>query len=175
MAVSEHWLDRLMTTKSRREAMKIALAGAASLTFPFGSLRCTSRQPADGSNACQTGCNYYYGHTAYQADLETCSTYAYNAAGYTASLLAWAYPVPLAAHLAPVAADKALAACQDLALLNAKAHLYDCLTDGCPGFNPKAPDGPCSSCQFNCCTCPKVAQGYICCICSCDDPDHSCC
>jgi hypothetical protein len=182
MASTQDWLDRLMTVRSRREALKMALAGAAALTLPLARSRL---QPADNASACEQGCRYYWGLTAYQAALSSCDNYGATvaAANFSMRFLLTAQVTALGAFFtyvpnevtAVLQGHSAQSACYDQAVFNAKAHAWDCLQPGCPGFNPKAPDGPCAPCHANCCTCSQVAEGYICCIYSCDDPDHSCC
>ena len=55
--------------------------------------------------------------------------------------------------------------------------LKDCFQPYCPGFDPKAPGGPCDGCDppLYCNPCELVDSGYICCIYEPSDCHGDCC
>jgi hypothetical protein len=176
------WLDRALTTTSRREAVKIIAAAALAFAWP----RTRQALPeATTANNCQRGCEFYFGATKISSDFAHCQNLWANALSSAHSVYLVTASLPLfgsllaSANLRRTSREQLaiLNACNDTAVLNAKAHLWDCQKPGCPGFDPRAkgPDGPCASCTQNCCACNKIPIGFICCFYDCDDPDHSCC
>ena len=159
----EHWFDRVAGAPTRRQALKIALGAAAALVFPLAK---SERADAESGGGCSKGC-------LWTSDQKVKSAYAKCRYTTVASFLAeGAWPL-----VGPYVAKNFLtgALCFDSAVLHWKASNFDCLQPGCPGFDPKAPGGPCDSCKANCCVCSQLDEGYICCFYACDDPDHSCC
>ncbi len=159
----EHWFDRVAAAPTRRQALKIALGAAAALVFPLGQ---SEPADADSGGNCSKGC-------LWTSDQKVKSAYAKCRYTTVASFLAeGAWPL-----VGPYVAKNFLTGvlCFDSAVLHWKASSFDCLQPGCPGFDPKAPGGPCDSCKANCCVCSQLDEGYICCFYACDDPDHSCC
>ena len=150
----------LTRPRTRRQIMRAALAGAA-LTLPLA--RGVTPARAAGPHDCQKGCRYTAGRR-FNSQWSTCS-----AQGISSVVLLPFTPVS--------SALKSLGAglCADRTMLRLKASLYDCSRPGCPGFDPKGPDGPCDGCRDKCCTCQASPNGYICCIFDCGDPDHQCC
>jgi hypothetical protein len=159
----EHWLDKMAAAPTRRQALKIALGTAAALVFPVAQSK-----PADAESggSCSKGCLW----TSYQKLLRAFTVCRVTTVGSFFWLAAWP-------AVGPFVTKEFLSGelCFDSAVLGWKASNYDCLQPGCPGFNPKAPGGPCDSCKANCCICSQLEEGYICCFYGCDDPDHSCC
>jgi hypothetical protein len=170
MIAESHWLDRLAVRSTRREALRTVAAGAAAVALP--ALRPSTAQ-AEGPTDCRKGC-LWTNRQRYRPRVEKCLTIRRAAAAKIAG--AGAYPA-LAVVLIPAAWIDALAysTCLDRAVLESKAGAYDCLQPNCPGFDPKAPGGPCDTCRDNCCTCQASDTGYICCVFSCGDPVHNCC
>lgn len=178
MSESSHWFDRLMTPRTRRQALTELLGAAAVVTLPTALLaRSPARsEPEDGSNLCQRGCLYYYGSTNYDNEYDSCVNHDSAKAGvqfalrlYTlagASALAALLTTPHAVAIDALTNTTA-ASCRDQALLNAKAKSFDCLQPNCSGFNPKGEGGPCATCKASCCADPGVVNGYSCCnLCS---------
>lgn len=163
MPPTDHWLDRLSTSLTRRQALKAALAGA-SLTLPLGFVR-TAR--AAGPNDCRTGCLYTSGRTFEQAK-NRCRLNGW--AGAATFINPLFYVTALGSLVAEVA-------CLDVALLADKARAWDCYEPGCSGFDPKGKNGPCEHIPAGskCCVCPNVATGYVPCYSPCDDPNQKCC
>jgi hypothetical protein len=172
MAPTSQWLDRLMAVRSRRDFLGLATLGLAAVTLPVGRSRLL---PADSGDPCEVGCLYYYGKAVYYADLAACGQSWRSSASY--AFFASLVPLPGTAALVDKVRRGNYLSCRDQAVLSSKAHSYDCTKAGCPGFDPKAkgPDGPCASCSQNCCPCPQVQIGFICCFYDCNDPNHSCC
>ena len=170
---AEHWLDRLASRHTRRQALKAAVAGSAALTLPL--VRPAAARAGD-PHACQQGCNWT-AHQRYKGRLDACTNQALGS--YLISLGAGAtYGVGIALLAIPNGLFSAIGRqdkCGDQALLEAKATMYDCTQPDCPGFDPSATGGPCDTCTANCCPCSIVQSGYICCIYLCDDPNHKCC
>ena len=71
--------------------------------------------------------------------------------------------------------------CPNKALLAAKARAFECITPGCPGFDPHGPYGPCVRCDranggtgFACCPSTRNLTGYVCCVCCDTDSGDGC-
>jgi hypothetical protein len=166
----EHWLDLLAVPRTRRHVLKAALAGAA-LTLPFA--RPMTARAADDPHACQKGCAYT-SHRQFEQGLNTCEKNAQLSAlvlgGYGAAL---GFGITSPAIL--IASTRWLA-CQDLALLQQKATMFDCLQPNCPGFDPKGPIGPCAGAPANvhCCPDQSVANGYSLCAQCCSKTGSGC-
>lgn len=158
--MSSRWTDGLARPHTRRQGLRALLAGAA-LTVPLARGAAPAR--AAGPNDCRKGCSF----TAEQAFTER-----YNTCVNTFVLADLAFLVnPF------LGADKTIQAlqCRDSAIVRHKAQLFDCRQPNCPGFDPKAPGGPCDGCRDNCCTCQASPTGYICCVFACSDTEHNCC
>lgn len=175
---NETWFDRLTTTVTRRSALKAGLAAAAAFTLPLAR---PSSAPADSIQVdpCFAGCSSF-GHHQFAAAQRTCMSNFSNAGTFlgvgfstlTGMLFLQAAPGALAHQLLAVRNEQA---CYDNALVASKVAQYDCIKPACSGFDPKQPGGPCDTCTNNCCVCPDIPNGYICCFYACDDPDHNCC
>ena len=167
-----HWLDRLAVRATRRDAFKVAAAGAAIVSLP----RFLRPAPAAAADGCRQGCRY----TAiknYNAQMSACDDVApfFEARGF--AIVNWP---PLAFVIAPefIADWVQINRCHDRAVSVHKAAVQDCFTPGCGSFNPYAAGGPCVSCSqggVNCCECPTIREGYMCCVFACEDKSHSCC
>jgi hypothetical protein len=170
----EHWLDRLAVRQSRRQLLRSALAGAV-LTVPFASS--ASAAGVADPHACRKGCFY----TSFQkagVAFQRCGDIAgqqFSAYGFTVALAF----IPSVAGLTLGAGGTLL--CRQVAEMQQKAMQYACLQPDCPGFDPKAPGGPCEICQSSggiCCPDQNVVSGYSCCTaapggCCKDDGCHS--
>lgn len=150
----------LAQPRTRRQVVRAALAGAA-LTLPLA--RGVTPARAAGQSDCRKGCLYTAGRR-FDSQWDSCH------AQLIGSTFLFFY-APIAGAIESLQASL----CADRAVLRFKASAYDCSRPGCPGFDPKGPDGPCDGCRDNCCTCQASPNGYICCIFDCDDPDHQCC
>lgn len=150
------------------------LAAVAAFSLP---LRAELARPSADRSSCQKGCLYYYNWTAFQADLDACTNAALvpGLARIVGGVAVGALISPLAVYftLAPkavadyFAGSRIAASCHDQAIFTAKAHAWDCLQPGCPGFDPKSKGpapGPCATCHDSCCPDPAVANGYSCCL-----------
>jgi len=148
---------------TRRQALKATVAAAA-LTLPLGRLRSTAALAAGTAGGdCQKGCAFT-ADKAFGTARSRCNYSLYaNATGMLLNPLVYLASVTQAHE------------CLDRAILTNKAKLYDCLQPGCPGFDPKGPDGPCETCKDNCCPCQASDTGYICCVFPCNDPNNHCC
>jgi hypothetical protein len=154
-------LTPVLPPRTRRQALRAALAGAAALTLPLGVRAAPAR--AAGPNDCRKGC-----------DWTVDQRFASNWNGCVNTLAS----TPLLLLYAPLlSATQTINAliCRDRTILSHKAGHYDCSQPNCPGFDPKAAGGPCDTCRDSCCPCQASVSGYICCIFPCGDPDHNCC
>lgn len=158
---TDHWLDRLSLSLTRRQALRAALAGA-SLTLPLGLVR--NARAAD-PNDCRTGC-LYTSLRKFEQARNGCDIRFFKAQATYLLNPALAVGQYLAAF-----------ACMETAVLVHKARAYDCYQPNCSGFDPKGKDGPCEHIPAgsNCCVCPNVPTGYVPCYFSCDDPKNRCC
>jgi hypothetical protein len=147
---------------TRRQALGAAFAGMVGLTLP-AALR-TAPAAADQPRDCFKGCAYTSGKR-YQTALNACRT------GTKVNTAIFFFISPFAG----LAGEALNTVCFDVAALRTKADAFDCLQPNCPGFDPRAPGGPCDGCQDFCCTCHASDTGYICCVFSCDDKNHNCC
>jgi hypothetical protein len=157
---AQHWFDRLAAPHTRAHALRVAL-GAAALTLPLARASAAGAARADD---CTWGCAWA---ARKRADAAT-SACVFTGFRHVLDALA------LGGVLAPVA-FRAAVACNDRAVLQERADLWNCGQPGCPGFDPKAPGNPCDGCTDNCCPCAAATSGYICCVFPCDDPQHNCC
>ncbi len=158
---TEHWFDRFSTRLSRRQVVKGALFGTAALAVRMPGAP-PARADAPSSQKCFKGC-VWTAQQHYDSRRNACRQGDYG--------------VPVYGDGGPI--GRALAAarqkCFDDALLQYKADWYDCNQPSCGGFDPKQKGGPCDGCSNNCCTCQASDNGYICCVFTCDDPNHNCC
>ena len=164
----DHWLDRLAVRRTRREAVRGALAAAA-LTLPLGSSRALAANPnGSGPHDCQTGC-LFMAHVEANNTMAGCRDAAGFAGG--AGLSFTLLPLLSALVSSALISD---AACQSAALRSQKAKSWDCLQPNCPGFDPNAAGGPCESCLQaggKCCPYAGSPTGYGCCA---NDPNICC-
>jgi hypothetical protein len=166
-----HWLDRLATRYTRRQALKAAAAGAALSTLPL--LR-TAPALADDPDACRQGCLW----TAHQTASSGYNHCTFGSHGAGLLIIGYGPALGLGLFAAPLAGGTAAwldNSCKDRVAANQKADNAACLQPGCPDFNPKAPNGPCADTHEYCCPCTTVVQGYQPCAFPCDDPSHDCC
>jgi hypothetical protein len=170
---AEPWLDRLARRLTRREALRAGALTAAAATVPVSLWRAAPGL-ADGlpdNSACYKGCNWFV-HQEANIALQQCGqrhassydTLRYGGAAIIAStgLLSLA---PLRAVANYIDAQEKT--CEDQALLNGKAAVFECITQpNCDDFDPMQPGGPCDTCTAaagSCCPDSLVAQGYSCC------------
>jgi hypothetical protein len=173
MSHHAHWLDRLAVRSTRREALRtVAAAGVAGVTVPAIVRPGTTMAQGTGTE-CRKGCDWTSGRQ-FQAAGQACRQLTLT--GVTQIAVAIAYvPLYLKYTGDGVVTLARQWGCWDRAVLEHKARSYDCLQPGCPGFDPKAPGGPCDGCNQNCCTCQASDDGYICCVFACGDAEHNCC
>jgi hypothetical protein len=171
---SDHWFDRLATGMTRRTALKAGLAAAAAIALPLTRV---PRAAAFATDPCARGCVRFA-----QQRQGAANAYCENARSAIGdnSLGLWvaSWIVPVFAPIAlgeAVGANRAYGTCIDKAMTAAKVAAYDCYQPGCSGFDPKQPGGPCDTCEQNCCVCPGIPNGFICCFYDCGDPNHNCC
>ena len=174
-AAGEHWFDRLTARVSRRQALKAGLAGMAALTVP--SLTTSSARAENfviAVDPCFVGCKAFTHQTFRTAKSDCFNTY--NGALNTALV---SYYVATAGLFGGAASYYVQTAqyhhCLDAAMMHQKVSQFDCSQKGCSNFDPKQPNGPCDTCTANCCVCPSLPLGYICCFFDCADPTNQCC
>jgi hypothetical protein len=166
-AFPEHWFDRLAVRQTRRQVLRAALAGAA-LTLPFARTA-----PAQADPDCSVGCSYSAG-LAYDRESNACNK---GGVGIVTTFVVAALIYlgkPLTA--AELNARSPYTACMDRALMGLKAKEFDCSSPGCPGFDPKGPDGPCAHLPpgAHCCPDISVANGYSMCAQCCSPTGKGC-
>jgi hypothetical protein len=175
---SEHWLDRLSVRISRRSALKAGLAAAAAISLPSVGPFATSAEADITTYPCFDGCRAF-AHQEFGRAKTRCSNYSpidigTGDVGYTLGLLAVPFNV-VSTFTQILIEDDLYSHCVDKAIAAAKIAAFDCYPRDCSGFDPKQPNGPCDTCSQNCCVCPGIPNGYICCFYACGDPDHNCC
>jgi len=161
-----HWFDRLAARHTRRDLLRAALVGGATLALPAIT---PAAAQADDPHACQIGCGWT-AHQTYLSRSDTCATVGSAAAGYFTLQLGAAFGIfnPVGAFTGAVKAGTAVdAKCTELALQLQKGDYYDCLQPDCPGFDPKEKGGPCETCTASCCPDGTVVSGYSCCALGC--------
>jgi hypothetical protein len=143
--------------------LKAALAGAL-LTLPFAP----SAAARAAEEPCTLGCLYAAGRRQ-DADLAAC---AKKQRQCLMGLYSRLYRLPILQGEALNLADSAClklygaetAACYERAITEKKARYWDCISgDGCGGFDPQGPFGPCEEWAkqgFLCCPDPKSPVGY---------------
>jgi hypothetical protein len=172
-STSEHWLDRLAVRVTRRTVLKAGLTAAAAITVP--SLRPSGARADINTYPCFEGCRTFehqeFGRARSRCDVATNFDFGagYQLGVFFNALAATSFFVPAALE------NRLYHRCLDTAITNAKVAAFDCYAPGCSGFDPKQPNGPCDTCSQNCCVCPGIPNGYICCFYACGDPDHNCC
>ncbi len=175
-ARSDHWVDRLAVSLTRRQVVRGGLAAAgAAAAFPL--LRVPPARAVAG-DPCFNPCRFQ-GITQHASEVGQCLVKHSSAKlGEFTGLKEASYGPALLGVVSPLL-QQFLAAqeCRDTADMKSKAYAWNCTQPNCGGWDPKAPGGPCESCTQYCCPCAAVAitQGYICCAFPCDDPSHDCC
>jgi hypothetical protein len=169
----EHWFDRLAVRRTRREVLK----GAAGLTGALFGLSAAPAQAAytDDPNACRTGCNWT-AHQTYVTKSGGCFSLGVEEAVLSQVVLMGLYGFLGVTGYSGKLGALAEGSCNDGALIQQKASLYDCLQPGCNGFDPKQKGGPCDTCTATCCADPTVISGYSCCAlgCACGSDTGAC-
>ena len=179
--MSEHWFDLLVARRTRAQALRAALVGAA-LTIPLvrtgasgaRTSICRAGMSSD-PGACVKGCLFTAQRT-WDVGLAACGKTVFTGAplGRIASL---GSILGLAAGAVNGAATGAgVLACSNAALVQMKAASYDCVLPGCSGFDPCNPLGPCNDCAAVgawCCSSSLSAVGFTCCLC-CDPNGDGC-
>ena len=172
---SEHWLDRLAVRVTRRTALKVGLAAAAAISLP--SLRPSGARADITTYPCFDGCRAFehqeFGRARYRCVEARNFSSGYDD-GYTLPAVLEPFNI-ISALTQALLEDRLYQRCLDTAITNAKVAAFDCYAPGCSGFDPRQPNGPCDTCGENCCVCPGIPNGYICCFYACGDPDHNCC
>ena len=162
---TNHWFDQITARYTRRQTLKVAVGIA--LGWPLLQGRAGAGTITTGP--CFTGCVWTARGQRAKA-VNTCENSMISAgwlAGYSF--------VGLLGLGAVSSIIQAGDHCIDSAILQEKADFYDCISPNCNGFDPKQSGGPCDGCSNNCCTCSASTNGYICCVFTCDDTEHSCC
>ena len=156
------------------------LTGAAGLAGAMVGLSAAPARAAHAAdpNACRTGCNWT-AHQTCLAALSSCDSLAATEYGLAQVIFFGLYGlagVGLGFHPATQFGIAAGARCDEGALINQKAALYDCLQPGCNNFDPKQKGGPCDTCTATCCADPTVISGYSCCAlgCACGTDTGAC-
>jgi hypothetical protein len=172
----EHWFDRLTTRLSRRSALKAGMLGAAALVLPVAWPAAASADII--TEDCFTGCRWFE-HKQFGAAKQACEaldTTQRVSEGFSLALTVLILPGAVIGNVAGQLTQLGTYQnCLDNAIVNAKVAAFDCYGPACNGFDPKQPGGPCDSCTENCCVCPDIPNGYICCFYACDDTEHNCC
>jgi hypothetical protein len=169
---SETWFDRLSGPHTRRQSLKAAAAGAAAAVgagLPLAG-KVAGAEAATPTD-CRKGCVWTAGQR-YATERRLAET------GY------WSQAVFAKQALGPVLggiynimyfwADRQVA---DIDLKQYRESLKPCFQPNCPGFDPRAPGGPCDGCEppLYCNPCDLVDNGYICCIYEPTDCHGDCC
>ncbi len=155
-----NWFDRIAVRLTRRQALKGALAGTATI-----SLLRPRTAHAEDPHACLKGCLWTSHQTANRTTLGCLE------GGYATEFLYLGYgpAIGLAFFAAPLAGyetGKYLNECVGRAMLTEKKQQDRCREPGCPGFSPSQPGGPCENCagaNGTCCVYPNTETGYYCC------------
>jgi hypothetical protein len=171
-----HWFDRLTARATRRTALKAGVVAAAALVMPF---KWPSAASADiHTEDCFWGCRWFE-HKQFGVAKANCASLDTNLKtnqGFSLAASIIVLPAGVIANVVgQLASINAYHSCLDTAITNAKVASFDCYGPDCGGFDPKQAGGPCDSCTENCCVCPDIPSGYICCFYSCDDENHNCC
>ncbi len=176
-ARSDHWIDRIAVSLTRRQVVRGGLAAAgAAAALPL--LRVAPPARAALAEPCYSPCRFQ-GISEHASDVGQCLGKHPSAklaefkglkqASYGPGLLGVASPL----------LEQFLAAqeCRDQADMNGKVYAWNCTQPNCGGWDPKAPGGPCERCTQYCCPCAAVGPtiGYVCCAQPCADPSQGCC
>ncbi len=174
---SENWFDRLTAPQTRRQSLKAAAAGTAAAvtaSLPFaGSL--PKAQAANASD-CRKGC-------VFTANQSFASRQRAVAGGFlTEGLLNNVGGLggvfgPVLGPLVEIWFGAQHIRLNDESIQLHRQEVATCFQPFCPGFNPKAPGGPCDGCEppLFCNPCDMVESGYICCIYEPGDCHGDCC
>jgi hypothetical protein len=165
---SETWFDRLSAPRTRRESLKVAVAGAAAAVgLPLAGevAEAEAATPTD----CRKGCVWVARQT-YASDTRL------NEAAYWASSGGPLVLGPLGAIVNFWTSREARKIADD-AWKTYREDLKECFKPYCPGFDPRKEGGPCAGCDppLYCNPCELVDSGYICCIYEPADCHGDCC
>ena len=171
-SASEHWFDRLATAMTRRTALKAGLAATAAMALPLW--RSPRAAAVINVDPCTNGCLHFAQQQAGRAAAHCQTKYEQNEPGLVLTGLLFSFSN--ATLILPGLFDESqYNRCLDKTVIASKVAQYDCYQPDCTGFDPKQPGGPCDTCDQNCCTCPGIPNGYICCFYDCADTNHNCC
>jgi hypothetical protein len=168
---AESWFDRLaarpLTRRQGLRAAAIGTAAAIGASLPFARSLPTASAASDSD--CRRGC-VYTANRNYASTLTEDGVFGFSV--YT--------KLPLLGPAGPLVGLVLLRkqfAAYDRIVSNHRILVANCFQPNCPGFDPKAPGGPCSSCEasFFCNPCAALDEGYVCCIYSPTDCHGDCC
>jgi hypothetical protein len=180
----EPLLDRLARRLTRREAIRAGAITAAAATLPVSLWRAAPASALPDNSACLKGCQWFAVQTC-SNNLQQCADQFNNnydrlLLGLGASSLSFGLLAIAGGDVVVQFLDRQVKACEDQAMLQAKADMWNCISkDACNGFNPNQKGGPCATCTAalgSCCSDPLVAQGYSCCSmgCACGTDTGAC-
>ena len=155
-----NWIDRIAVRLSRRQALKGAIAGAATMSL----LRPLTAR-AEDPHACLKGCLWTSHQAANSAALHCIAggeATAFLYLGYGPAIGLGFFAAPLAGY----EAGKDLDRCTGRVNLTEKKQQSQCRQPGCPGFDPSRAGGPCenrAAANGTCCVFPNTETGYFCC------------
>jgi hypothetical protein len=167
----ESWFDRLaakpLTRRQGLRAAAIGTAAAIGASLPFARSLPTASAASDSD--CRKGCVYTANWT-YGSKLTELGFFTFHGVS----------KLPLIGPAGPLVGllliRKQLRN-YDSIVSNHRVEVANCFQPNCPGFDPKAPGGPCSSCEspYFCNPCAVLDEGYVCCIYSPTDCHGDCC
>jgi hypothetical protein len=162
--VTDHWFDRVAVRLTRRQSLKLALAGA--LAVPLA--RAGS---APAAERCTQPC-FYTAQIHSSQRFDTCDTARAFGRFQTATAVIISGGLAGVISLSNGVRDMS---CYERARLAHKADQFDCLQAGCGGFTPD-PNVLCPGCTEaggKCCPAPSSGTlgGYLCCPCCADNGD----
>jgi hypothetical protein len=166
----ESWFDRLAAPHTRRQGLRAAALGTAAAigaSLPF--VRPLPTASAANPDDCRKGCVY----TANQ----TWSTNRRNRLEGGAILSGLVKIFGPGAALYSLLTAEAVVQALDQDLKEHRQAVNNCFQPYCPGFDAKAPGGPCDGCNppFSCNPCAVLDNGYICCVYPAGDCHGDCC
>ena len=165
------WFDRLSAPHTRRQSLKAAAAGAAAAVG--ASLPFAGKLPEAGAATptdCRKGC-------VWKVNQNFASRQRILGAEYAAIEADNRLLGPLLGAIASCFWAGVRTGEADRSWQLHRQELQPCFQSFCPGFNPKAPGGPCDGCEppLFCNPCELVDSGYICCIYEPGDCHGDCC
>ena len=171
MTPPESWFDRLAAKPhTRRQGIRAAAMGTAAAvgaSLPFAGS--TSSASAANASDCRKGC-------VYTAN-ETWATNRRNRFEGGAIIGATVKLLGPAAALYNLVGSELVLQVLDKDLKSHRQAINNCFQPFCPGFDAKAPGGPCDGCNppFSCNPCAVLDSGYICCVYPAGDCHGDCC